>query len=231
MHARDSVSAEEAAALAACLHGTERHATGADVVSEGGRERVSRLLLEGIAARVKVLADGSQQITALHVPGDFVDLHSFTLKRLDHDVIALTPLRMGLFPHDALRAATEVHPHLGRMLWLLTMIDAAVHRAWIVSAGRLTALEQIGSLFCELYVRYDVVGLVDNGAYPLKITQHLLADACGLTPVHVNRILQELREIGLIQWRRGILEVRDLAGLIEISKFDPAYLNLIREPR
>jgi CRP-like cAMP-binding protein len=231
MEARDRVPAEEAHALAACLDGDEVYAAGSDVVIEGRPERVCRLLVDGMAARVKLFDDGRRQITALHVPGDFLDLHSLLLKSLDHDIVALTPARFATFPHERMRAASEAFPHLGRMLWLLTLIDGAIHRAWIVSAGRRSALEQVASLFCELYVRYDIAGLMENGCYPLKITQQLLADACGLSPVHVNRVVQELREQGLVTWRGGMLTIADFPRLADLARFDPSYLSLTREPR
>jgi CRP-like cAMP-binding protein len=231
LEARDALSPQEVEALASMVDGQETHPAGADVVVEGRRERVSRLLFEGMAARVKLLDDGRKQITALHLPGDFVDLHSFPLKRLDHDVVSLTPVRFILFPHDRIRVVTEAIPHLGRLFWTLTMVDAATHRAWIVSSGRLTALEQVGSLFCELFTRSSVAGLVQGDSCPLPITQQLLADACGLSSVHVNRVLQELREIRLITWRGGMLSIHDFEALAGLSKFDSSYLSLNREPR
>lgn len=231
LEARDRLTSDEVTALAAAVEAVEAFPTGADVVTEGRPQRVSRLLLEGMVARVKLLDDGRKQITALHVAGDFVDLHSFPLKRLDHDVVTLTGVRFANFPHEALKGITERHPHLGRLLWTLTMIDAATHRAWIVAASRLSAIEQVAFLFCELFTRSQVAGLVRGDKCPLPLTQQLLADACGLSSVHVNRVLQELREVRLISWRGGVLTIHDFPALAELSKFDPTYLSLVQEPR
>lgn len=231
LEARDPLTAAEKAALTAAAEGEETYDAGEDVILEGRRQSLSRLLADGMIARAKTLPDGRRQITALHIPGDFVDLHSFLLKRLDHDVVSLTPSRFVTFPHAALKQLTEAYPHLTRMLWLSTVMDAAIHRAWIVSSGRMTSIEQIGSLFCELHVRFDIVGLVRNGAYPLRITQEQLADCCGLSPVHVNRVVQNLRDLNLVKWRSGSLWVLDFEALAALSLFNPDYLVLNREPR
>src|SRR3954454_23798804 len=119
----------------------------------------SILLFEGLACRYKDLSGGERQIMELHVPGDFVDLHGFLLKRLDHVVGALTPVRYAAVPHDALRRITETQPHLARILWFATLVDAAIHREQIVSVGRRTALSRIAHLLCELNVRLKIVGL------------------------------------------------------------------------
>ncbi|RAK58152.1 Crp/Fnr family transcriptional regulator [Phenylobacterium deserti] len=229
--ARDVVPEDEQQALRAAATETVPYAAGEEVVREGERQTVSRLLVSGLIARVKLLDDGRRQITELHIPGDFVDLHSFLLKRLDHDVIAVTPARLVSYPHEGLRKITEQWPHLTRLLWLSTTLDGAGHREWIVSAGRRTAAEHVGHLFCEFLLRYEVVGLGDRRRCPLPLTQQQLADACGLTPVHVNRVLQELRHEGLLEWRAGELTVPDFDRLAQVSRFDPAFLNLIREPR
>src|SRR5690606_34762116 len=193
--------------------------------------RTSQLLISGVAARSKQMEDGGRQITELHIDGDFVDLHSFLLKKLDHDVVAMSPVRMALVPHERLKAVTEEQPHLTRMLWLSTLIDSAIHREWIVSAGRRSALKQIACLFCEMLLRYEIVGLAQDDRCPMALTQNELADACGLTAVHVNRVLQELRSEALIHWRRGELVVLDFERLASLGGFDPRYLGIEREPR
>ncbi len=231
LEARDNLDDLERSLLSGLIAKEVTYAAGEVIVREGVRQTHSQLLLSGLAARSKQMADGRRQITELHVPGDFVDLHSFLLKRLEHDVIALTPVRTGRAPHEQIARLTEQAPHLTRMLWLSTLIDAAIHREWIVSAGRRSALQQIGCLFCELWTRYDVVGLTQGDRCPLPLTQIQLADACGLTPVHVNRMLQELRTEGLVIWRHGELVLPDRARLAARAGFDPAYLLLEREPR
>jgi CRP-like cAMP-binding protein len=229
--ARDDLNDVEQSLLSRLIAKQVTYAAGEVIVPEGVRQTHSQLLLSGLAARSTQMADGRRQITELHVPGDFVDLHSFLLKRLEHDVIALTPVRTGWAPHERVAALTEEAPHLTRMLWLSTLIDAAIHREWIVSAGRRSALQQIGCLFCEVWTRFDVVGLAEGDRCPLPLTQIQLADVCGLTAVHVNRVLRDLRGEGLVIWARGELILPDRARLAARVGFDPGYLALEREPR
>jgi CRP-like cAMP-binding protein len=191
----------------------------------------STLLLEGLICRYKDLKDGQRQVTELHVAGDFADLHSFTLKRLDHSVMTLTPCRVAIFPHENLRRITEQYPHLTRLYWFATNLDAAVHREWEVSLGRRSAISRVAHLFCELEVRLGLVGLVEEDGYSLQLTQTDLAECVGLTSVHVNRTLKELREQGLMEFRSSRVRIFDLAGLRRIAEFEPAYLYLERRPR
>lgn len=231
LSARDIVSDPEAEALEGLFVEEERFAAGRIIVAARKPQIFSRLLLSGVAARSHQLPDGRRQITELHIAGDFVDLHSFLLKELEHDVIALTPVRMANAPHGRLKTLTEVFPHLTRMLWLTTLIDAAIHREWIVSSGRRSAREQLACLFCELFVRSQVVGLGDVGRCPLPLTQEQLADVCGISPVHINRTLQELRAEGVVEFKSRELRVLDFERLARIGIFDPAYLSLRRESR
>ncbi|MDV3457158.1 Crp/Fnr family transcriptional regulator [Sphingomonas sp. HF-S4] len=228
---RDAISAEEEAALAAAAGDVVRYAADQTFVTAGQELGNSTLLLEGLICRYKDLSDGQRQITALHVPGDFPDLHSFTLKYLDHNIMALTPCTVVQFPHARLQSITEQHPHLTRMLWFMTNLDAAIHREWEVSLGRRSALERTAHLLCELHVRLSVVGLASDREYALPITQTDLAECLGLTSVHVNRVLKDLRERGLVEFRGGKVVIGDLAELRRAGEFDPAYLYLERRPR
>ena len=194
-------------------------------------ETSSRLLAKGYVARAKLVPDGGRQITAIHLPGDFVDLHSFLLKRLEHGVAALTPVRTALVPHAALKKITEDYPHLARMLWFSTLLDAAIHREMILSVGRRTAIARISHLLCELAVRLEIVGMAGGGAFKLPLTQADLADATGLTSVHVNRMLKKLRDDELLTFRNGEVTIHDWDGLQKVAEFSPSYLFLERQPR
>jgi CRP-like cAMP-binding protein len=167
----------------------------------------------------------------LHVAGDFVDLHGFLLKQLDHNVGSMTPVRVAHVPHDALRKITESHPHLGRMLWFSTLLDAAIHREKILSIGRRSALARIAHIFCELHVRLQIVGLGSATEYALPLTQADLADVTGLTSVHVNRMLKKLRDENLLTFRGGEVTIGDWERLQRLAEFDPTYLHLERRPR
>jgi CRP-like cAMP-binding protein len=174
---------------------------GEDILREGDRPSESTLLLEGFAARYNLRRNGKRQITALHIPGDFVDLHSFLVKTMDHAVLAITPCTVGFVPHEILREISENHPHLTRLLGVNIAVDAAVHRQWIVAMGRRSALEHTAHLLCELFLRLQAVGLTEDHRFKLPLAQAELGDTLGLSTVHVNRVVQDLRTKGLITWR------------------------------
>jgi len=225
---RDDVSEGEEAAIRAMVQPPQTYSARSYVVREGAPLDRSALLVDGIMARNKSLRDGERQITELHVPGDFADLHAFTLKRLDHDIVALSDCRISWVPHDLLREAIDLFPHLGRLFWFSTNLDAAIHRAWTVSLGRRDALQGLAHLLCELQVRLEIVGLADADGYALPLTQHDLADCLGLTAVHVNRVLRELRELRLVTVRSSRVTIADLGRLRQIAEFSPDYLFLER---
>jgi CRP-like cAMP-binding protein len=226
LRARDEISDAEEAAIRAAVSEPRTVAADTTIIEVGEELSVSTLLLEGLMCRYKDLRDGQRQITELHLPGDFVDLHSFTLKRLDHSIMALTPCRFTTVPHEKLAAISEQFPHLTRVYWFHTNLDAAVHREWELSLGRRSAISKVASLFCELHARLGIVGLAEGDEYVLPLTQTDLAECLGLTQIHVNRTLRELRERKLVEFRGGRVRISDRAALTEVAEFDPAYLYL-----
>jgi CRP-like cAMP-binding protein len=228
---RDELSAEEEAALRALPEIIKEVPSDKTIIRAGEALNDSTLLLEGLMGRYKDLKNGSRQISELHVAGDFVDLHSFTLKRLDHNIMTLTPCRVATVPHARLKRITEEFPHLTRILWFSTNLDAAIHREWVLSLGRRTALARLAHFFCELHVRLGIVGLTDGLSFRLDLTQVDIAECLGLTSIHVNRTLKVLREQGLVELRGGIVEIRDLIGLRRVAEFTDDYLSLERRPR
>jgi CRP-like cAMP-binding protein len=228
---RDDVSAEEEAALRSIVEPPQVYPARRMIIEEDKPLERSGLLVDGLIGRVKNMRDGQQQISELHVPGDFADLHSFTLKRLDHGILALTDCRIAWTTHAAIVTTIEQFPHLGRLLWFSTNLDAAIHRAWTVSLGRRDAVARLAHLLCELQVRLEVVGLAGSTGYPLALTQNDLANCLGLTSVHVNRVLRELRERGLVTFRGGHVTIADPAGLNSLADFSPDYLFLEKLPR
>ena len=230
LRARDAIGAEEEQALRDAVSEVIDCPAGRTIIPADREIRHSTLLLDGFLARFRDLRDGSRQITELHVPGDFADLHSFTLKRLDHAVMTMSPARIAQVPHERLTEITERFPHLTRVFWFSTNMDAAIHREWAVSLGRRTAIARTAHLFCELRVRLALVGLCDGMNYALPLTQIQLAECLGLTSVHVNRVLRDLRERRLVEYRSGQVAILDLDGLLELADFDPGYLFLKRSP-
>ena len=204
---------------------------GEELVKEGSRPNESCLVLSGFTARAQSLPDGKRQLTALHVPGDFVDLHAFLLKLMDHSVVSIGRSEAAFIPHASLLALVETTPHIGRLFWLSTVIDAAIQRTWITSLGRRSPGQHIAYLICELYMRLEVLGLLTHNSFEFPATQTDVADMVGLSLVHVNRTIQELRASKLVSWRNNIISVPDIERLREYADFDPTYLNLLKEPR
>lgn len=231
LRVRDDISAEEEQALRDALGEVQTIPADRTFIPAGMKLTSSTLLLEGFICRYKDLSDGQRQITELHVAGDFADLHSFTLKYLDHSIMTLTPSKIVQVPHENLKKITEAHPHLARVMWFSTNLDAAIHREWEVSLGLRSALQRAAHLFCELQVRLGLVGLSTEHEYGLPLTQAEFAECLGLTSVHVNRVLKELRERSLVEFRSGRVTIRDLAGLRRVAEFDPAYLYLDKRAR
>jgi len=230
LRVRDTIDAEEEAALRGTLIDTVTYPAGRTVIRAGEELNYSTLLLDGLLGRYKDLKNGQRQITHVHVAGDFADLHGFTLKRLDHSLLALTPCTVARAAHTRLRDITERMPHLTRVMWFSTNVDAAIHREWEVSLGRRSAIQRAAHLFCELHVRLGVVGLAEENGYRLAISQAELAECLGLTPVHVNRVLRDLRERGLVEFRGGRVSFQDLPSLKRLAEFDPGYLYLDPHP-
>jgi CRP-like cAMP-binding protein len=228
---RDRLGRAERQAIRKLISEVKTFERGEDIVRDGDRPQHSSLILEGFCCRYKLLHDGRRQISAIHIAGDFCDLHAFPLKRMDHGVVATSACKVALVPHTRLRALTEDFPHLTRMFWLLTLIDAAGHRQWINSLGRRSKIGSAAHLFCEMFVRLRAVGLSDADSCPLPLTQQDLSDVLGMSLVHANRTLRSLRQRGLATLKANRLTIRDWDGLVKVAEFDPAYLHLELEPR
>lgn len=196
-----------------------------NIIREGDRPDHVHVMVEGWAARYKLLPDGARQITAFLIPGDFCDLHVTLLGEMDHSIAAITRSRVAFIPRGEIDKLTQ-RPNLTRALWWATLVDEAVLREWIVNIGRRDALESIGHLMCELYVRMKNVGLVTDHSFELPLTQEEIADALGLTPVHVNRVLQRMRGEGLISLKSGALTILDYPRLERAAGFNPNYLHV-----
>ncbi|VXC01292.1 Crp/Fnr family transcriptional regulator [Brevundimonas sp. G8] len=227
---RDRISPDEIEALQKALESPKIVAAGSDIVREHTRPLHSTLLISGFSARYSTLEDGARQITEINVAGDFIDLHSLLMKQMDHGVVALTECVVAEAPHSGLIDITERHPHLTRLLWLDTIIDAAIHRQWLVAMGRRSGLGHLAHLVCELYLRLQAVGQTGDLSFDLPLTQAVLGDALGLSTVHVSRLISELRGEGVVNWSGGRIDILDWRRLAEIAEFDPTYLRLQSDP-
>ena len=202
-----------------------------DIVHEGDKPRHVNLILEGFACRYKMLADGRRQIVAIIIPGDMCDLRMFVLKEMDHSIGALSPLKLAEISEEKLLELTESSTRLARALWWNSLVEEAIAREWTVNVGRRDALERMAHLLCEVFVRLDVVGLAEGNSCELPVTQAELGDALGLSHVHTNRTLQELRGRDLITLKGKSLTIHDLPALKDLALFNPNYLHLDHEGR
>jgi CRP-like cAMP-binding protein len=199
-----------------------------DILSEGERPDHVHVIFEGWAARYKTLPNGAQQIVAFLIPGDFCDLHVAILGHMDHGIVALTSCRVAYIPSAELDALTSDHNGLTKALWWATLVDEGVLREWVVNVGRRDAYERIAHLLCEMHARMQMVGLVHEDRFALPLTQEQLADATGLTAVHVNRTLQRLRSKDLVEIASGTLTIPDVGALREAAGFTGNYLHIQR---
>lgn len=203
-----------------------RHASADDyIVRDGERPTQCCLLIEGYAIRAKYGATGKRQILSIHIAGDIPDLHSLHLNVMDHNLIALSACTLGFIAHDALREMNRRRPRLAEALWRDTLIDAAMFREWIFNIGQRQARARMAHLFLEMKHRLQLIGRCDGATFDLPMTQNEYGDALGLTSIHVNRILQELRKGGLIAVQRQSVTVLDEARLAELAGFDRIYLH------
>jgi len=223
---RTEISSEEERAIREAVAEVRQVSADELVIRSGEELSSSLLLLDGWMARSKDLAGGERQVSELHVAGDFPDLHGYTLKRLDHDLLSLSDCRVAVVPHERIRAILEQFPRLGRVYWFSTNIDAAIHREMVLSLGQRSAISRMAHLFCELYVRLSVVGRTKDDGYEFPLTQRELSECLGLTVVHANRTLQELRRRGLVDLENRHLRIRDRRGLEGLAEFDSGYLYL-----
>ena len=197
-----------------------------DIVREGDSPSRSCLILSGFACTYKVTKDGKRQIMAFNIAGDVPDLQSLHLRVLDNSISTLSTCRVGFITHDDLRNICDRYPRITAALWRENLIDAAIFREWMLNIGRREAYNRIAHLFCEMLVRLRAVGLAEDHTCDFPITQSEFADAFGITPVHVNRVLKQMRADGLIELKGTQLRIPDWDRLKEVGEFNPRYLHL-----
>jgi len=216
----------EATELEAFIRHERLIAAGAEIASEGDPDGHVAVLMEGMAGRYKMLRTGGRQIVAVCLPGDFLTLRGYLPARMDHSIIALSSCAIGTAGKGELDRIFADNPALMRLFWRSSMAEAAISREWLVSVGRRNALERTAHLLCELQYRLAAAGLCRGNWFQLPLTQTDIGDIVGLSAVHTNRTIQELRSRGLVAWTHGTVHLRDLAALRELAGFDPGYLDL-----
>ena len=221
----NSLSAADVAILEHLTSRPRNYAAKQDMIREGDRPGPVFIMLDGWACRYKILPNGSRQIMAFLLPGDSCDLHVGILAEMDHSLQAITPARVALISGEEMATMLDDHPRIASALYKSQLIDEGTLRAWIVSMGRRSSIERVAHLMCELYLRTLAANGIPEGEVALPISQIVFADALGMTPVHINRILRELREAGAMAFSRGSLRVIDPIKLVQIAGFDENYLH------
>ncbi|MBC7986537.1 MAG: Crp/Fnr family transcriptional regulator [Sphingomonadaceae bacterium] len=220
-----SLSDEDTRLLESACRDTRRTAARRDLIREGDPPGPVFVMLEGWACRYKLMREGGRQVLALLMPGDFCDMHVAVLDEMDHSIGTLTPALYTEIPRERMETLIASSPALTRAFWIAQLVDEGVLRAWIVSMGRRDSTERLAHLMCELYIRARNVGLCIDGHCEMPLTQIVIADALGLTPVHVNRVLRKLKVAGAMELGRGTLHIRDVESLARIAGFDDNYLH------
>lgn len=221
---------DEAAILRICKNVREVGAR-RDLIREGDKPRYVHLILEGWAYRYKTLPDGRRQIVAFFAPGDFCDLNVYVLRQMDHSIGAITRVKVADIGRDDMDHLTSNHPRVTQALWWAELVNASIQREWTLNVGQRSAFERIAHLLVEIYLKLACVGMVKGWSCDFPLTQNDLADATGLTAVHVNRTLQELRRAGLIILQERTLRIPDMDALKNAALFNSNYLHLDHEGR
>jgi CRP-like cAMP-binding protein len=224
-------SADRAFLTRAASERVRKFAPRVDIVREGERPKDVQLVVAGWACRYKQLEDGRRQVVSFFLPGDICDLNVFILREMDHSIGSITDVTIADLSREFFEGIGTEYPRIATALWWESLVDAAIQREWTLNLGQRTALERMAHLLCELFFRLRLAGLTNADSCEFPLTQADLADASGLSKVHVNRTLQELRSANLIVLKGKTLVVPDLRRLMEAGLFNANYLHTEREGR
>lgn len=221
-----TLTAKEKQAIRALPYIAREFPADQDIISIGSTAMECCVIIQGWACRYRTTLEGKRQIMAFHLPGDMPDQQSVYLRRMDHSIAALTPITVAFIHHRNVQELVERHDGIASAFWRDALVDAAIFREWLVNLGRRTAHQRVAHVLCEMATKARVVGLNDGDTYPWPVTQNELADALGLTDVHVNRVVADLKRDGLLTFKRGSFVAHDWERLKTLGQFDPLYLHL-----
>lgn len=205
----------------------ERHLkAGTLIVDENQIVSELCLLIEGFACRSKVTRGGSRQIVSFHVAGDILDIQHLFFAQADHNVQLISDAKVAFIPMEPLREIVRSRPEVATALWRDALVDASIFREWVLNVGRRPAPVRVSHMLCEFATKCETAGVHTASGLVLPMTQDHIADAAGLTSVHVNRVLRVLRELELIAGSGRAFRIADWAGLQRFAEFRPNYLHL-----
>lgn len=219
------LGADDVAAIEAATSRPRKYVARQDLIREGDEPGPMFVVLDGWACRYKILPSGTRQIMAFLMPGDACDLHIKLLAEMDHSIQAITTASVATVSRAEMQALMQQHPNIAAAMYSAQLVDEGIMRAWIVSMGRRSSTERVAHLICELYLRARNIGLTGDGEFALPLSQLVLADALGMTAVHINRVLKELRLTGAMALKRGSVTILDPGKLVQIAGFDENYLH------
>ena len=199
-----------------------------DIIQEGEKPSDAHLVLDGWAARYKLLPDGGRPIIGYLIPGDLCDIQSMLIDEVDHSITTLSPCTIAYLGHDEMAAMMRKSEPVSLALWWCILVSEAILREWLVTLGHRPADKRLAHFICEMFLRSKVVGLVDGDSFDLRLTQEEIGDTMGLSNVHVNRTLQYLRGEGLIISKGRRLTINGLDRLMQYADFNPNYLHVQR---
>lgn len=220
------LSQDELAAMSDLYRRRRVFAVGSDMIHQGQRDQCAFVVASGWASSYKILPDGTRQIVDIQIPGDFLGLRSVLFRTSDHNVEPITPVQASEVHQKDLLEIFGRTPRLAMAVLWAASRDEAMVVEHLVNLGRRSASVRVAHFLLELGARLRLVGLADQAGYACPLSQHTLADALGLTGVHVNRVLRELREEGLVTFQRGWVSFDDYERLVSFAEFDHAYLDL-----
>jgi len=228
---RSALSPDEQRAVLGLTGEQQRVATHMDIVSPGETVETACLVARGLVARYDQMLDGQRQITSFYIPGDMCDLHSVVVPKASWSITAVSSVHVVRVPHRQLRELCIRYPALAIAFWRDGTVDASVFAKWVGNLGRKNAKARIAHVMCEMGLRMEAAGLGTRTSFELPVTQEQLAEATGITAVHVNRTLQEIRGDGLLSFRGGRVEISDWDALARVAEFEPGYLMLEGPPQ
>nr|WP_245003813.1 Crp/Fnr family transcriptional regulator [Bradyrhizobium liaoningense] len=196
------------------------------VLRDGEEPSECCLIVDGFCVRSKTIPDGRRQILSIHIPGDLPNLQNLHYATVDHDLVALSDCTLAFIGHRALKELIRERPGVGEMFWRDTLVDAAISREWLVNVGQRSTYNRLAHLIVELRERLRLVGRVIDNTFAIPLTQEQLGEAMGVTSVHTNRILRDLRIDGVLELQRGTVHILNEHKLQELAQFDGRYLHL-----
>jgi CRP-like cAMP-binding protein len=223
---RSAITDDEVMAVLALDGEVTQFGAHTDFVRLGERVDHACLVMKGMVGRFGQNKDGARQITCLHIPGDMADLPSVVSPISGWGLGALAATTVLRIPHARLRRLASLHPGMAEAFWRDCVADGSIFSEWVVNVGRRSAVSRIAHLFCEMAIRSERAGKGCRLSFPLPITQADLGDATGLTNIHVNRTLRELRMQAVVEMQAGIVTVLDWDRMVSVGDFDPAFLLL-----